>query len=267
MIAIVAAVCAGAVSIGTSFAAEDPPRGRIQDVCQVVSYTARPGQAAALHAWFREHAEDVLARHGAVPMAFLVPADPGPENEGRLLVILRFRDDAALIAFSRTVREEPAWKELFAVVDGEPAIVANKDMRLGAPTDYSPVFKPTKADPPRVFELRTYTAPTPEKLDHLHERFRSHTLELFARHGIENLVYWQPLIWKADDTEAERQMFYLLGHQSRAAAAESFAAFRADPEWLAVRKASEAKAGGSLTSPEKGVVSEFFVPTDYSPLR
>jgi len=43
--------------------------------------------------------------------------------------------------------------------------------------------------------------------------------------------------------------------------------FRQDPDWLAVKKASEDKAGGSLTSPEKGVVSEFFVATEFSPLR
>ena len=36
---------------------------------------------------------------------------------------------------------------------------------------------------------------------------------------------------------------------------------------LQARSASEAKAGGSLTIADKGVVSEFLVPTDYSPLR
>ena len=56
------------------------------------------------------------------------------------------------------------------------------------PTDFSPVFTPEKAIQPRVFELRTYTCPSAEKLTHLHERFRSHTLQLFAKHGMENLI-------------------------------------------------------------------------------
>jgi hypothetical protein len=36
---------------------------------------------------------------------------------------------------------------------------------------------------------------------------------------------------------------------------------------FAATKASEETAGGSLTNPEKGVVSEFLVPAEYSPLR
>jgi len=63
------------------------------------------------------------------------------------------------------------------------------------------------------------------------------------------------------------KLAYLLSHKSEAAAKESFASFRADPDWLAAKKASEEKAGGSLTVKENGVVSEFLVPTDYSPLK
>jgi hypothetical protein len=51
------------------------------------------------------------------------------------------------------------------------------------------------------------------------------------------------------------------------AAKTSFAGFRADPDWLAAKKASEETAGGSLAVKENGVVSEFLVPTEYSPLR
>jgi len=40
-----------------------------------------------------------------------------------------------------------------------------------------------------------------------------------------------------------------------------------DPDWLAAKEASEEQAGGSLIEKEKGVVSEFFVGTDYWSLR
>ena len=94
-------------------------------------------------------------------------------------------------------------------------------------------------------------------------RFHEHTMKLFEKHGMENLVYWTP-----DERPAAKQrLVYLLAHKSEAAAKESFAKFRADPDWLAAKKASEEKAGGSLTNPEKGVVSEFLAPTEYSPLR
>ena len=49
-------------------------------------------------------------------------------------------------------------------------------------------------------------------------------------------------------------------------AAASFAAFREDPDWIAARKASEARAGGSLTA-DGGVKSLFLRPTDYSATR
>jgi hypothetical protein len=102
----------------------------------------------------------------------------------------------------------------------------------------------------------------------LHERFRRHTMKLFARHGMENLVYWHPLVWGPRNPDTgSRRLVYLLGHKSRDAAKASFAAFRSDPEWLAAKQASEDRAGGSLTSVEGGVVSEFFIPTEYSPLR
>ena len=42
------------------------------------------------------------------------------------------------------------------------------------------------AQSPKVFELRTYTAPE-GKLPNLLARFRDHTLEIFERHGYETI--------------------------------------------------------------------------------
>lgn len=79
-----------------------------------------------------------------------------------------------------------------------------------------------------------------------------------------NLIYWQPL---PDQKDAANTLVYLLAHASVEAAKASFAAFRADPEWIAVKKASEEKAGGSLTVVPDGVKSLFMKATDYSPTR
>jgi hypothetical protein len=88
-------------------------------------------------------------------------------------------------------------------------------------------------------------------------------LKLFEKYGMTSFGYWTP-------TEKEngmgQKLIYLLAHKSPAAAAESFKAFRADADWIAVKKASEDKAGGSLTA-QDGVKSEFLVPTDYSPTK
>jgi len=241
-LSVIAAVLFGAAALAVDATGAEPvPQSTISNVYWLAQYTARPGRAAALADWFRENDADLLAKHGGEAIAYLAPADPGPDNEGRLLAITKYRTSDALVKSRRSMTADPRWKRLVGSPNDENAIVATVDVRLG---------------------------PSPERLELLHERFRDHTMKLFARHGIENLVYWEPLLGHpAQEDVLRRQLFYLLGHKSREAAAASFAAFRQDPDWLAVKKASEDKAGGSLTSPEKGVVSEFFVATEFSPLR
>lgn len=109
----------------------------------------------------------------------------------------------------------------------------------------------------RVFEIRTYT--TPEgKLPDLHRRFREHTLKLFERHGMVNIVYWTP----QDPKLANNTLIYVLAHSSRQAAKDSWAAFSKDPEWQRVKAASE--ANGPIVVK---VESIFTQATDFSPLK
>lgn len=109
----------------------------------------------------------------------------------------------------------------------------------------------------RVFELRTYTAPD-GKLGELHARFRTHTLRLFEKHGMTNVVYLAPL----DAPAAQNQLVYLLAHQSRDAAKASWDAFTNDPEWKKV--SAESQVNGRIVTK---VDSVFLAATDYSPLK
>jgi hypothetical protein len=90
-----------------------------------------------------------------------------------------------------------------------------------------------KADA-RVFELRTYYA-APGKMDALNARFREHTNELFKKHGMEIVGFWNP----TDPKEAQQKLIYILAFPSREAADKSWKAFREDPEWVKVKDASE----------------------------
>jgi len=117
--------------------------------------------------------------------------------------------------------------------------------------------KGTKNVDTRVFEMRTYYA-HPGKMNALHERFRKHTCKLFEKHGMTLIGFWSP----SEAKEAEKKMVYILAFPSRAAAQKSWDAFRNDPDWKAVRDASE-KDGPLVMR----VVSEFLDPTDYSPLK
>ncbi len=130
---------------------------------------------------------------------------------------------------------------------------------LGLATLLLPAL-PARADDPAptgpVFELRTYTT-HPGRLDALNKRFREHTTALFAKHGMTNVGYWVPTDEK--DGKADT-LIYLLAHKDREAAAASWKAFGADPDWKTAREASE--ADGPIV---KKVTSVFLVGTDYSP--
>lgn len=106
----------------------------------------------------------------------------------------------------------------------------------------------------RVFELRTYVA-NPGKIDALHARFRDHTRALFTKHGMEMIGFWNP----TDGPEAADTLIYLMAYPSEEAKSAAWAAFRADPDWQAVIKKTE--ADGKLAGRVESVT---LVPTDYS---
>jgi hypothetical protein len=110
---------------------------------------------------------------------------------------------------------------------------------------------------PRVFELRTYTAPV-GKLGDLQARFRNHTMRIFAKHRMTNIGYWTP----QDAPAANNTLIYILAHPSREAAKQSWDAFRSDPEWQKV--VADSQVNGRIV---ERVESVFMNATDYSPIR
>ena len=237
------------------------PRGADSTTYYVQRITAKPGKLDQIHAWFRDHQDDVLTKHGATNIAYLLPVGDNPD--GKIVCIHRYTSPADRVKCNQACRADPSWEPMDPDSKTPEGLIEKVESVTFRPLYYSPKFTPTKSPEPRVFELRTYTCPSREKLFYLHERFRDHTMKLFAKHGMENLIYWSPM----DTDDSDRKLVYLLAHKSIEAAKESFANFRKDPDWLAAKKASEETAGGSLTVKENGVVSEFLVPTEYSPLR
>ena len=75
---------------------------------------------------------------------------------------------------------------------------------------------------------------------------------IFARHSMENVGYWVP-------EEIPNQLIYIISHDSRQAAQESWNSFRSDPAWPGV---VEASGVGRVQ-----VESVFMTATDYSPLK
>lgn len=227
-------------------------------VFEMRTYYAPEGKLDALLARFRDHTLKLFEKHGITNIGYWVPLD-NPEN--KLIYMIAFPSREAREKSWKAFGADPAWQEAKRASEANGRLVTKVESRFLTATDYSPAIKPSH-DGDRVFELRTYTT-TPGNLGALKARFRDHTVRLFENHGMTNVAYWTPM---EDQEGADHTLVYILAHRSPEAAKASFAAFREDPQWIAARKASEEKAGGSLTV-KGGVKSVFMKAADFSPIR
>ena len=107
-----------------------------------------------------------------------------------------------------------------------------------------------------VYEIRTYTA-AEGKLEALKTRFRDHTITIFNRHHMKSVGYWVP-----EDAPLNNTLIYILEHASREEAKKNWDEFRADPEWVKVKAASEAQ--GPVTTKVESVFADA---ADFSPIK
>ena len=141
------------------------------------------------------------------------------------------------------------------------SVVTTAAVLVGLIVGWSTALLRAEAEKPaaKVYELRTYT--TEEgRLPALQARFKDHTLKLFEKHGMQNVIYFTPI--DKDGKPIDNKLVYLIAHKSLEAKSASFGAFGKDPEWVAARDASE-KDGKIVAKVE----SQLFVPTDYSPMK
>ena len=236
------------------------PAGAADTRCyEMRIYYAAPDKLDALNTRFREHTCKLFEKHGMVNIGYWVPMT---NTENRLVYLLAYPNREAREKSWKEFMADPDWQAAYKASEKDGKLVAKAESIFLAATDFSPAIKPSAATEPRVFELRTYTA-SPGNLENLLARFRDYTLKLFEKHGMTSFGYWTPTDPK---NGAGQKLIYLLVHKSPEAAAAAFKAFRADPDWVAAKSASEQKAGGSLTV-QDGVKSEFLAPTDYSPSK
>ncbi len=108
-----------------------------------------------------------------------------------------------------------------------------------------------------IYELRTYII-VPGRIQDIKARFRDHTIGLFEKHGMQVVGFWQTV----ESEEPADELVYLLAFEDMKARNAAFDAFRNDPEWQAVYKAS--RINGPLVA---RVTSKFLQPTDFSALK
>ena len=107
----------------------------------------------------------------------------------------------------------------------------------GPADDLSEELSTNVAADSRCFEIRMYTADTARNgvgdydlaIDELHQRFREMEVAIFEKHGAEIIAVWQNL----DDPNT---LVWMLAYRDRTHRSEVWAAFRADPEWTALRE-------------------------------
>jgi len=247
-------------------------------------YTPEPGRRADMLKLMEGTGRKFLAIHNLDLVAAWTPTDPADE---RVVTLIKHADRKACDAAWAAFQADPGWQteSKTAAVDGKMPVKGVERIFLTV-NDYSPELKKEDVGN-RVFELRTYIA-TPNNLSGLNKRFKNHTLGLFKKHGMTNIVYWSmaqgdPMpaaklltavspVGKGNaeisaDLPAEgNTLIYFISHKSEDAARASFDSFRQDDAWNKARTESEQAAGGSLTA--GGAVKSWFLkPTSFSPLK
>ena len=106
-----------------------------------------------------------------------------------------------------------------------------------------------------IYEYRAYYV-LPGRMAELQNRFANVTMDLFKRHDITVIGFWESVIGESNELVYICQ-FEDLAHRERA-----WKAFAADPEWREALKASE--ASGPLI---QRFVNKIWRPTRFSPLQ
>lgn len=227
-------------------------------------YHAAEGKLSDLQARFRDHTCKLFEKYRITNIGYWTPIAEKDGSKDTLVYLLGYPSAEARETSWKAFASDPDWKAAQKASEANGKLVAKVESYYLAPTDfnmYSAMIVDQKTPAPRAFELRTYT--TPEgKLPNLLARFRDHTVKLFEKHGMTNILYTVPA---REKDGAGRKLIYLLAHKDVAARDASFAAFRTDPQWVKVK--GESEKDGSLTVKENGVVSLMLTPTDFSPLK
>jgi L-rhamnose mutarotase len=209
-------------------------------------YKAVPGKLPAINARFANHTIGFFEEFNIGVVGFWND-EIGTSNQ--LTYILKFDSMADREQKWAAFQGHKPWHEVRAETEAHGPIVAQVINSFMSLTPYSPQpsFKTT------LQEKRVYEA-MPGKLPDLHNRFSNHTMDLFKKHGIENVAYW------TEDVGTSNRLVYMLGYSDLGAREKGMAAFGSDPEWQKARTKSE--ENGPLVRVSKHSILRL---TDYSP--
>lgn len=127
-------------------------------------------------------------------------------------------------------------------------------MALGLAMAAMLATSPARAEDKPLYQLRVYALHEASK-PVFHSRFRDHAMRIMKRHGFDIVATWEA------QRDGKPEFVYLLRWPDEATQTASWAAFRADAEWIAIKKAT--------LSPDAPIMGEIedrtMRLTDYSP--
>ena len=107
-----------------------------------------------------------------------------------------------------------------------------------------------------IYELRVYRT-IPGRMPNLLARFQNVTLKVWERHGIRQAGFWTTLVG-----ESSYDLTYMLAWESLAERETKWAAFQADPEWIAAR--AESEKDGAINA---NITNQLLLPTAFSAVK
>jgi hypothetical protein len=107
-----------------------------------------------------------------------------------------------------------------------------------------------------IYEMRVYRC-VPGRLPALLNRFATITLKLWDKHGIKQAGFFTTVVG-----ESNQDLTYFVAWESLADRDKKWAAFQADPEWIAKR--AETEKDGPIVS---NIVNQLLAPTAFSSVK
>ncbi len=107
-----------------------------------------------------------------------------------------------------------------------------------------------------LYELRIYHS-NPTKLPKLHDRFKTHTLKFWEKHGIRQVGFWTPMIG-----DNNQDLYYIIAWENLAEREQRWGAFMSDPDWIRIK--AETEKDGPFYS---HITNMILTPTAYSALK
>lgn len=218
------------------------------------TYYCYPGKLPDLETRFRNHTMALFEKHGMTNLGYWVPME---NTDNKLVYLLGYPDRASRDRSWEAFMNDPEWKQVYEASHANGPIVDSVVNAFYRYSRFSPQIKAENAGP-RIFSLRTYYT-FPDKLEALRSRFADHTVDIFERNGIHNLVYLD-----LDSTEAgaDNILTYLVTFPDTAARTQSWKTFIDDPAWKAAYEASI--QNGQLVD---SITDLLLLATDFSPIK